>query len=92
MEGWSPAPGPGPGPGVAGDRAAGAILPAGAVRLRDWRRWTGWRLVLEVEVEVELGPEAAVGGWRDDADDAPRRGACFGGMVYAYLGGCVLSE
>lgn len=86
-----------PGPGVADDRAAdvdapaaaGAILPAGAVRFRVWRRWTGWRLVLDVEVEVELGPGAVVGGWRDDVDDAPRRGACFGGMVYAYLGGCV---
>lgn len=35
-----------------------------------------------VGCEVSAGAVlVVVGGWRDDAPDAPRRGACFGGIV-----------
>lgn len=88
--GFAGSPGPA-GPGVAEPRAAGAILPVGAVFLRDWRRWTGWRVPLAppgVAVVVVVGRDAsgvAVLGCLvvdDEAEDAaPLLGGALGGMV-----------
>lgn len=73
---------------MADDRAAGVILPVGAFFFRDWRRCAGWRvgpaLGPGVVVDREASGAAVFGCWRvdDDADAAPRRGACFGGMAW----------
>ena len=66
------------------------MLPVGAVFLRDWRRWTGWRgpLAPPGVVAVVVGRDAsgvAVLGCLvvdDEAEAAaPLRGGALGGMV-----------
>lgn len=65
------------------------MLPVGAVFLRDWRRWTGWRGPLAPPgVVVVVGRDAsgvAVLGCLvvdDEAEAAaPLRGGALGGMV-----------
>lgn len=74
---------------MADDRAGVVMLPVGAFFFRDWRRCAGWRVAAGpalgpgVVVDRETSGAGVLGCWRvdDEADAAPRRGACLGGMA-----------
>lgn len=61
------------------------MLPVGAVFLRDWRRWTGWRgppLALPGVAVDRDASGVAVLVVDDEAEAAaPLRGGALGGMV-----------